>query len=193
MFDFLQTLATRYSSGYSSSYGSGYGSYGSGYSNTYRSSPSDVEDIIEGMGALGGVFIISMIIFGIIALALAIVVLVAQWKVFTKAGRKGWECLIPYHCNFELLDMSNINPVLILVMIFAPIIPFVGSIAVLVIEIYLCIKLAQSFGKGTGFGVGLALLGFVFWPMLGFGKAQYQGTYYTSQNHTPANAQTPNN
>ena len=66
MFDFLQTLATRYSSGYSSSYGSGYGSYGSGYSNTYRSSPSDIEDIIEGMGALGGVFVVSMIIFGIL-------------------------------------------------------------------------------------------------------------------------------
>ena len=49
MFDFLQTLATRYSSGYSSSYGSGYGSYGSGYSNTYRSSPSDIEDIIESL------------------------------------------------------------------------------------------------------------------------------------------------
>ena len=191
MFDFLQTLATRYSS---SSYGSGYGSgYGSSYRSYSSSSSSDLEDILEGMGALSGVMIVFMIIFAIIALVLGIIVIVAQWKVFTKAGRKGWECLIPYHSNFELLDMSNINPVFILLMIFAPIIPFVGTIAVFVIEIYLCIKLAQSFGKGTGFGIGLALLGFVFWPMLGFGKAQYQGTYYTSQDHTPANAQTPKN
>ena len=189
MFDFLQTLATRYSS---SSYGSGYGSgYGSSYRSYSSSSSSDLEDILEGMGALSGVMIVFLIIFAIIALVLGIIVIVAQWKVFTKAGRKGWECLIPYHSNFELFDMSNINPAFNLLMIFAPIIPFVGTIAVFVIEIYLCIKLAQSFGKGTGFGIGLALLGFVFWPMLGFGQAQYQGTYYTSQDHTPTNTQAP--
>ena len=93
-----------------------------------------------------------------------------------------WECLIPYHSNFELFDMSNINPVFILLMIFAPIIPFVGTIAVFVIEIYLCIKLAQSFGKGTGFGVLLALFPFVCYPILAWGNAEYVGP---QTNETP--------
>jgi hypothetical protein len=35
--------------------------------------------------------------------------------------------------------------------------------------------LAKSFGKGVGFGIGLALLGIIFFPILGFGSAQYQG------------------
>jgi len=35
--------------------------------------------------------------------------------------------------------------------------------------------MAKSFGKGVGFGIGLALLGIIFWPILGFGSAQYQG------------------
>jgi hypothetical protein len=35
--------------------------------------------------------------------------------------------------------------------------------------------LAKSFGKGVGFGLGLAFLGIIFFPILGFGSAQYQG------------------
>jgi hypothetical protein len=35
--------------------------------------------------------------------------------------------------------------------------------------------LPSAFGKGTGFGIGLALLGIIFYPILGFGDAQYQG------------------
>ena len=37
------------------------------------------------------------------------------------------------------------------------------------------VDLAKSFGRGTGFGVGLALLGFIFAPILGFGSDTYKG------------------
>ncbi|HEX3281080.1 MAG TPA: DUF5684 domain-containing protein [Pyrinomonadaceae bacterium] len=50
-------------------------------------------------------------------------------------------------------------------------IPFVNFIT----WIILCVDMAKSFGKGVGFGIGLALLGIIFWPILGFGSAQYQG------------------
>lgn len=50
-------------------------------------------------------------------------------------------------------------------------IPFVNFI----VGIILCIDLAKSFGKGVGFGIGLILLGIIFFPILGFGSAQYQG------------------
>ena len=50
-------------------------------------------------------------------------------------------------------------------------IPFVNFIVCII----LCIDLAKSFGKGVGFGIGLALLGIIFFPILGFGSAQYQG------------------
>jgi hypothetical protein len=50
-------------------------------------------------------------------------------------------------------------------------IPFINFI----IGIILCIDLAKSFGKGLGFGIGLILLGVIFFPILGFGSAQYQG------------------
>jgi hypothetical protein len=43
-----------------------------------------------------------------------------------------------------------------------------------VIAIIISIEVAKNFGKGTGFGLGLAFLGFIFYPILGFGDAKYQ-------------------
>lgn len=39
----------------------------------------------------------------------------------------------------------------------------------------MCIAFAKAFGKGTGYGIGLAFLGFIFFPMLGFSDATYTG------------------
>jgi len=37
-------------------------------------------------------------------------------------------------------------------------------------------EVATAFGKGAGFGLGLVFLGFIFYPILGFGDAQYVGS-----------------
>ena len=37
--------------------------------------------------------------------------------------------------------------------------------------------ISKSFGKDEGFTVGLVLLGIIFWPILGFGDAKYQGPF----------------
>jgi uncharacterized membrane protein YhaH (DUF805 family) len=50
-------------------------------------------------------------------------------------------------------------------------IPLVNFIVAIVIHV----DLAKSFGKGVGFGLGLTFLGIIFYPLLGFGDAQYQG------------------
>jgi uncharacterized membrane protein YhaH (DUF805 family) len=50
-------------------------------------------------------------------------------------------------------------------------IPFVNFI----IAIILSIDISKRFGKGVGFAIGMILLPFIFWPILGFGSAQYQG------------------
>jgi hypothetical protein len=44
----------------------------------------------------------------------------------------------------------------------------------IVIAIIATVGLAKNFGKGTGFAVGLILLGFIFLPILAWGDAQYQ-------------------
>jgi hypothetical protein len=36
---------------------------------------------------------------------------------------------------------------------------------------------SKSFGKDEGYPAGLVLLGFIFWPLLGFGDAKYLGPF----------------
>jgi hypothetical protein len=103
----------------------------------------------------------------IIGLLIALVLIVAMWKVFTKAGQPGWASIIPIYNIYIWCKIVGRPWWWILLML----IPFVNFI----ICIILCIDLAKSFGKGVGFGLGLALLGIIFFPILGFGSAQYQG------------------
>jgi hypothetical protein len=94
-------------------------------------------------------------------------VIVAMWKIFTKAGQPGWACLIPFYNIYVLCKIVGRPGWWLILML----IPFVNVI----IGIILCIDLAKSFGKGVGFGLGLIFLSFIFYPILGFGSAQYQG------------------
>jgi hypothetical protein len=103
----------------------------------------------------------------IISLLIALLIIVAMWKVFTKAGQPGWASIIPIYNLYIWCKIVGRPWWWILLML----IPFVNFI----VAIILCIDTAKSFGKGAGFGIGLALLGIIFWPILGFGGAQYQG------------------
>src|SRR3989440_8724987 len=103
----------------------------------------------------------------IVGLLIALLLIVAMWKVFTKAGQPGWASIIPIYNLYVWCKIVGRPWWWILLML----IPFVNFI----ILIILCIDMAKSFGKGAGFGIGLAFLGIIFWPILGFGSAQYQG------------------
>ena len=103
----------------------------------------------------------------LITLAIVAAVLAGMWKAFEKMGRKGWEGIVPIYNLYVLLQVLG-RPVIWLVLC---VIPLVNIVAVIV----LCIDVAKGFGKSTNYGIGLGLLGFVFWPMLGFGQDKWQG------------------
>ncbi len=96
-----------------------------------------------------------------------ILVLVAMWKVFTKAKQPGWACLIPFYNVYVMLLIAG-KPGWWLILMF---IPFVN----IVICIITYIAIANNFGKGVGFGIGLTFLPFIFFPILGFGDSKYIG------------------
>ena len=104
------------------------------------------------------------VIFGLL---IALLLIVAMWKVFTKAGQPGWASIIPIYNLYIWCKIVGRPWWWIILML----IPFVNFIVCII----LCIDLAKSFGKGVGFGLGLALLGIIFFPILGFGSARYQG------------------
>lgn len=110
-------------------------------------------------------------LFGVFALAamfaVAVFLIAAVWKVFTKAGQPGWAAVVPIYNTIVMLKIAG-KPLWWLLLL---LIPLVG----LVFLILAFISVAKNFGKGTGFGVGLAFLSFIFFPILGFGDARYQG------------------
>jgi len=103
----------------------------------------------------------------IAALAVAIVSIIAQWKIFTKAGKPGWAAIIPFYNMYTLFEVAGMNGWMFLLML----IPIVN----IIIMIMLYVNLAKSFGKSTGFAVGLIFLNFIFMLILGFGSDQYVG------------------
>jgi hypothetical protein len=113
-------------------------------------------------GGIGG--LIGFIIY----LAVIVIVIVGAWKIFEKAGKPGWTAIIPFYNLIVLLEIAG-RPIWWFILL---LIPFVGW----VVGIIVCVDVAKKFGKGTGFGVGLALLSFIFVPLLGFGDAKYQSS-----------------
>ena len=149
---------------YYSSYPSYYDYYDYGYTVPDSSIPTIGGTIL---GAFLGVIII-------VSLVIAIIQLAGMWKVFTKAGEKGWKCIIPIYNLVILFRISGLSPWIIFGYL-ASIIPFVGWIVCLGITIYQCNSLAKSFGKDVGYTIGLVLLPTIFYLILGFGKAEYVG------------------
>ena len=128
------------------------------------------------MDALDPEFLVG-IIFGYLTLVavIALFSIVVGWKVFTKAGQPGWAILIPFY-NLYVYTQIVKRPGWWMLLYFASLIPVVGSLAVLVVSIMDTIRIAKVFGKGTGFGVGLILLGVIFYPILAFGDSNYDET-----------------
>ncbi len=99
--------------------------------------------------------------------AIGILVIVAEWMIYAKAGKPGWAVLIPFYNIIVLLEIIG-KPWWWLLLLFIP-----G--ANIVFGIWMTNLLSKSFGKEEGFTVGLIFLGFVFYPILGFGEAKYIG------------------
>ena len=106
-------------------------------------------------------------VFWICEIAFIILMVAAMWKVFSKAGQPGWAAIIPIVNMYFLCKVAGRPGWWVILLL----IPFVN----LIIFIILSIDVAKAFGKGAGFGIGLLLLPFIFYPILGFGSAQYQG------------------
>jgi len=99
-------------------------------------------------------------------LAIIIVMIIAMWKVFEKAGYDGWKAIIPFYNMYILTEISGQNGWLFLL-------TFIPGVGALIWSIMVSIKIAPAFGKDTAFAVGLILLSPIFYMILGFGSAKY--------------------
>ena len=156
--------------------------YYSDYYNNYGNYSS-------GAAAVGGLAIGFLIFIWILAIAVAVVQIIGMWKMFKKAGKNGWEAIIPFYNVWVLFEISGYPGYYM----FFAFIPCVGAIVLLVFEILAYISLSKKFGKSSGFAVLMIFLPVVAYCILGFGNDTYDDSLGEHKNTQPNNTASANN
>lgn len=102
-----------------------------------------------------------------LSLALYVITIIANWKVYEKLGRQGWECIIPVYNMYALFDALYGDGIKFLFLL----IPFYN----IYVMIKLYIDLAKAFGQSGAFAAGLILVNPIFMAILGFGNYSCEG------------------
>ena len=130
---------------------------------------------------------------------IAAIIIVSWWKIFEKAGDKGWKALIPVYNVFTWFNVAE-NGKSFWPFFFAAILDIAAitfsqtcaaflekyyytlmvkilivlfTVILLVLYVAQTYQLAKAFGKSVGFFFGLLLLPVVFYPILAFGPSEY--------------------
>ena len=131
-------------------------------------------------GILGAIFTVGLIYI--------ILIIIADWKIFTKAGEAGWKALIPIYNQYILCRIMHVN---FWTYYFAPTVAvsiigaifgqesnayvILNSALFIYITILTGIKLGAAFAKSTAFKIGLCIpaVSNIFMLILGFGSSKY--------------------
>ncbi len=125
--------------------------------------------LMAAFGAMMGV----MMIFYLVVIAILII---SQWKVFSKAGKPGWAALIPFYNIYVLIKVAGMSGWWLLALF----VPFLNLIAIILITH----KISEAFGHGVGFTLGLLFLPIIFWPIFAFGSSEYQPDQASAKDQT---------
>lgn len=88
-----------------------------------------------------------------------------MWMMFTKAGKPGWAAVIPIYNIYTLFKIAGKSGWWLLLLL----IPLVNLVVLFIVMS----SVAEKFGKGFGFTLGMMFLPFIFYPILGFGSSTY--------------------
>jgi Family of unknown function (DUF5684) len=116
----------------------------------------------------------------IVWLAIYVVLVVGTWRVFRKADRPGWWSIIPLWNAIVLLQITGRSGWWVL----GYFVPLLN----LFVHIRWGIEMAQSYGRGIGFAIGLILLEPLFLVILGFDGSRYLGPAAGGRLAAPATA-----
>ena len=107
------------------------------------------------------------VIVGVIWMLVFLLTFIGLAKMFSKAGLPAWYAFIPILNFLAILRIAGRPPWWLLLWV----LPLVNA----VVSVIVWMDVAQRFGRGTGTGLGLAFLPFIFFPILGFGSATFRG------------------
>lgn len=133
------------------------------------SSYNDLSAVMAGLGAI-------IILVVLIALAVVIFYLVALWKVFKKAGKNGWEAIVPFYNSWILVEIAGLNWWWFLIMISGTIVSLLSipglsalcQLANLVATFFVNYNIAKKLHKEVGFAILATLFPVIMYPIIAF-------------------------
>lgn len=150
------------------------------------------EDVAEAIAILLAAFAGIFIVLGLLFIGYIIYMIIVTVKIYKKAGKPGWTCIVPFYNTYILSEITwgkgwysfiyigvsilnsaienyNVNVTL--------------NLALTVAIIMTMYKLAKAFGKGGGFTCGLIFLNPIFMGILAFSnKIKYVGVDGSTNN-----------
>ncbi|MGM9881947.1 MAG: DUF5684 domain-containing protein [Bacilli bacterium] len=147
------------------------------------------ENIITAI--LGG-SIILILIFAAITITIGVLYIIGLWKLFKKAGKNGWEALIPFYNTYVLIEIAGLNWWYFLIAISGTIfsildikvLNYITNIASLVVNFFVFYNIAKKMRKSpVGFGVVGIFVAPILIMILGMSKDyQYDNSVVVSPN-----------
>ena len=139
----------------------------------YSSSENIISNLITGATTLFFVIMFIILIF-------LIVVCVANWKMFRKAGKKGWECLVPFYGNWVLIEIAGLEWWWFLLIISDTIVSLLGidklSLNTNLVSFFagfnIYYNIAKKFGKDNGTAVCAGIFYNIFVLIFGFSNKE---------------------
>ncbi len=114
------------------------------------------------------------IVVGIIVAIIALITLISLSRIFKKANRSGISAFIPFYNTLILLEIANMPKSYFIPMLIPVVnIPFLLNVN---------IKVANLFKKTKMFGMGMAFLPFIYYPILAFSSSEYAGINLSGMN-----------
>ena len=149
----------------------------------------------DALNLLLGGSILLLLFIGALVLAFYILYIVSLWKLFKKAGKKGWEAIIPFYNTWVLVEISGLNWWYFLIAISGSLLGLVNlekfswlklitDIASLAANFFIFYNIAKKMHKEP---IGIAICGVIIpriiVPVLGLSKNyKYDNSIQVSQN-----------
>ena len=139
--------------------------------------------LFDALLAFGGGLLAVAIILALICIAVVVLIIVANCRIFVKAGEKWWKGIIPLYNSWVETKIAGLKWYWFV--IFAILLAWttgtgnldtsnwVWSMALTLVGFNYNYNLCKKFGKSNSFAFWMTVLPFVFIPILGFGSAKY--------------------
>lgn len=126
-----------------------------------------------------------LVFLPVLAILIWLLPVAGKWKVYGKLGMPSWYSIIPVYADYKLCERVHRGDetrsflmAYLIVLICSWAFCWVDTVGVLLalaqlaMTIIVLNDMSRTFGKETGYTIGLVIFGFVFWTMLGFGASE---------------------